>query len=213
MRRLTASTGSLVHEIWYKPGLQHKETDRRTDNGTGLFPLTLPGSVGAVDVVEAANSALHAEILGVMLAELLSSQLLKTVSILGLKTTPPLSAPTTSHSHQPTNLPHQPINPFQTKNHHSCEVSSLQFNKVTAALIHAIVLVLMTYQSRPSIRFLQAGDIRLQLLEFRIDTRAWRIEEPSTTKTPIHLNKTNPPKRENTKLNPKGKTHQNKTKH
>jgi hypothetical protein len=48
--------------------------------------LTLPGSVWAVNVVEPSNTALHAEVLGVMLAQLLGSKLLKTVSILGLQT-------------------------------------------------------------------------------------------------------------------------------
>lgn len=54
-------------------------------NFTGNNKLTLPGSVWAIDVVEPSNTALHAEVLGVMLAQLLGGKLLKTVSILGLQ--------------------------------------------------------------------------------------------------------------------------------
>lgn len=46
--------------------------------------LTLPCSVGSVDVVETPNSALHAEVLCVMLAQLLCGQFLESVGILGL---------------------------------------------------------------------------------------------------------------------------------
>lgn len=43
------------------------------ESGRGLLTSALPGSVRAVDVVEAANSALHAEVFRVMLAKLLTA--------------------------------------------------------------------------------------------------------------------------------------------
>jgi hypothetical protein len=49
-----------------------------------LVQRTLPGAVGAVDVVEARDTGLHPEVGLVVLGELLRSQLLQTVSVLGL---------------------------------------------------------------------------------------------------------------------------------
>lgn len=47
--------------------------------------LAFPRAEGAVDVVEAANPALDAEVLGVVLAELFAGELLQAVGVLGLR--------------------------------------------------------------------------------------------------------------------------------
>jgi hypothetical protein len=45
----------------------------------------LPGSMGTIDVVEAANAELNAEVFAVVLAELLGGELLETVGVLGVR--------------------------------------------------------------------------------------------------------------------------------
>ena len=50
-----------------------------------LLTSTLPGSVGAVDVVESRNSHLDAEVLAVVHSQLLTGQLLQSVRILWLQ--------------------------------------------------------------------------------------------------------------------------------
>ena len=57
------------------------------EGGGSLLAAALPGAVGAVDVVEARDAALHAKVFVVVHAQLLRGQLLQTICILGLRTT------------------------------------------------------------------------------------------------------------------------------
>lgn len=57
-------------------------TDLAAEGRGSLLAATLPGAVGAVDVVEAGNATLDAEVLVVVLAQLLSGELLQAIGIL-----------------------------------------------------------------------------------------------------------------------------------
>lgn len=61
-----------------------QESHLAAESSRGLLPATLPGAVGAVDVVEASHAALDAEVGVVVLAQLLSDQLLQAIGILRL---------------------------------------------------------------------------------------------------------------------------------
>mmetsp|Transcript_8562 Transcript_8562/g.21288 ORF Transcript_8562/g.21288 Transcript_8562/m.21288 type:complete len:419 (+) Transcript_8562:572-1828(+) len=54
------------------------------EGGGGLLAAALPGAEGPVDVVEAADAGLHAEVLAVVDGELLRGELLEAVGVLGL---------------------------------------------------------------------------------------------------------------------------------
>lgn len=63
-------------------------TDLSAKGGGGLLAAALPGAVGAVNVVEAGDAALDAEVLVVVHAQLLCGQLLQAIRILGLQGAP-----------------------------------------------------------------------------------------------------------------------------
>ncbi len=67
---------AILNSCPQKPKLQHwKKED---------YVITLPGTEGAIDVVESSDTTLHFEILCVMFTKLLSCQFLQAISILWL---------------------------------------------------------------------------------------------------------------------------------
>lgn len=64
--------------------LLFRSEDLAAKGSRGLLTATLPRAVGAVDVVEAGDAALHAKVLVVVLGQLFAGKLLQAVRILRL---------------------------------------------------------------------------------------------------------------------------------